>query len=47
MSLKGSVAKSSFKGSQRIIVLVGFGLELISETHNSLYNARKQVVNAY
>jgi hypothetical protein len=41
VSLKGSIAKSNFKGSQRIITLVGFGLELIGEAHNSLYNAGK------
>jgi hypothetical protein len=39
--LKGLVAKSNFKNSQKIIALVGFGLELIRETHNSLYSAGK------
>jgi len=41
VSSKGSIAESSFRGSQRIIVLVGFGLELICEVHNSLYNVGK------
>jgi hypothetical protein len=41
VSLKESVVKSNFKGSQRIIDIVGFGLELIREAHNSLYNIGK------
>jgi hypothetical protein len=44
VSLKGLIVESSFRGSQRIIVLVGFGLE-IYEAHNSLIIQCKKITS--